>query len=130
MAIWDFEIIDGMSHPDRIRDHVAHMSQSQRTVHAWMTATLDVAYPITYGLLFAGLSLRVFRPIFVIPAIAVIPVDLTEGFAQVLILTGNDSLLWLKAYVTPLKRLFFVSAILIALLAVGLDVKNRKKRNN
>lgn len=128
MAAWEFEIIDEMSDPELIRAHVEAMTQTQRTVHAWMTATLDVAYPLTYGALFTGLTLRAFRPIFALPAIAVIPTDLVEGVAQVLFLLGNDSLLWIKSFVTPLKLTLFFAALLIALIALGVDFKKRRQK--
>lgn len=123
MYIWDFHVIDEMSNPEAIRQHIGEMSVLQRNVHAWTTATLDVAYPLTYGPLFAGLVLRAFRTLFAVPAIAVIPIDLTEGIVQVLALTQTRDLLWLKAYVTPTKLVLFVGAMLIALLALMLSLR-------
>lgn len=123
MAIWDFTIIDEMSDPEKIRGHIAEMSEGQRIAHAWMTATLDVAYPLTYGPLFYGLTVKAFRPVFAIPAVAVVPTDLTEGVIQVLALTGTESVIWLKAYVTPLKLLLFGLAVLIAVLALIVSIR-------
>ena len=128
MAIWDFGIIDEMSDPEKIQRHIDNMSQSQRMTHAWMTGTLDVAYPLTYGALFAGLSLRAFRPSFAIPAFAVIPTDLSEGVVQILLLTGNDQLLWLKAYITPLKFALIIIALLIAIPAIAMEIRNARRR--
>ncbi len=128
MALWDFTIIDEMSDPEIIRQHIREMNDTQRSVHAWMTATLDVAYPLTYGSLFAGLALRAFKPTFSVPATAVIPVDLAEGVVQVMALTGGESLLWLKAYLTPLKLLLFVAAMMIAIFAVVRALRNRLRR--
>jgi len=130
MAIWDFTIIDEMSDPEKIRLHIGEMSDTQRAVHAWMTATLDVVYPLTYGLLFAGLSLRAFPKFMSIPAIAVIPTDLAEGAIQVMVLTGTYDLLWLKALVTPLKLLLFVVAIAVAISAVVLGIRTRQRRKS
>ena len=118
MAYWDFTIIDEMSDPDYIQRHIEEMSAAQRMAHAWMTATLDVAYPLTYGALFVGLALKAFRPLLAAPAIAVIPTDLAEGLVQVMALTGNGDLLWLKAYLTPAKLALFILAIIIALAAL------------
>lgn len=128
MALWDFAIIDEMSDPEKIRRHIAEMSHGQRVAHAWMTATLDVAYPLTYGALFAGLALRAFSPSFAIPAIAVIPTDLTEGLVQILVLLGDDNLLWLKAYITPLKIILFIVAMIIAIGALVIELIRRRKR--
>ncbi|MEM7637806.1 MAG: hypothetical protein AAF269_01990 [Pseudomonadota bacterium] len=126
MWIWDFHIIDEMSHPESISAHIAAMSETQRVVHAWMTATLDVAYPLTYGPLFAGLALQRFKPAFAIPAVAVIPTDLAEGYVQVTALLGDDSLLWMKAYLTPLKLALFIAAMGIAIAALVVWFRNRK----
>ena len=123
MAHWDFAVIDEMSDPEHIRSHIAAMSETQRHVHAWTTATLDVAYPLTYGALFAGLALTRFSRIFCAPAIAVIPVDLAEGHVQVMALLGNDQLIDLKTVLTPLKLILFVLAALIAIAALILRVR-------
>jgi len=127
MAVWDFEVIDEISDPEKVRHHIAEMSALQRTVHAWTTATLDVAYPLTYGPLFAGFALRALKPIFAVPAIAVIPTDLTEGVVQVLALTGSGDLIWLKAYLTPLKLVLFLIAMMIAVGALGVMFLRRKQ---
>ena len=126
MAIWDFTIIDEMYDPEHIREHIAKMSEVQRQAHAWMTATLDVAYPLTYGALFTGMALRTFKPVFALPALVVIPTDLLEGFVQVQAMLGNGSLIWLKAYVTPAKLVLFTLAILIALAALIIEIRRRR----
>ena len=129
MAIWEFQIIDEMSDPAAIRDHIAAMSETQKTAHAWMTATLDVAYPLTYGALLAGLALQRFHPVLATPAILVIPVDLAEGYVQVTALMGNEAQLWLKAYLTPAKLALFIVAIFIALGALCLLLISRLTNN-
>lgn len=129
MQIWQFTIIDEMYVPEQISAHVGAMTPEQRTVHIWMTATLDVAYPFVYGSFFIGVALRFFDkfgPWLAVPSIAVIPIDLTEGLVQILILNGNEHVIWLKAIVTPVKLgLFFVglgiavTGLCIALLKRG-----------
>jgi len=130
MAVWDFEVIDEISDPEKVRLHIAEMSALQKSVHAWTTATLDVAYPLTYGALFAGLAWRAFKPLYALPAIAVIPTDLAEGFVQVMALTGNSDLVWLKAYLTPAKLTLFFAAIAIAVAALGMEYLRRRKSKN
>lgn len=129
MQHWDFTVIDEMSDPDHIRAHIAAMSDLQRQVHAWTTATLDVAYPLTYGPLFAGMALLRFRPVYTVPAIAVIPTDLAEGAVQVMALLGDDQLIGWKAMLTPLKLGLFLIAIIIALAALGLILKDKFRRS-
>lgn len=127
MAIWDFSVIDEISDPALVRQYIAEMSALQRSVHVWTTATLDVVYPLTYGPLFAGIALRAFKPVFAAPAIAVIPTDLAEGIVQVMALTGSSDLIWLKAYLTPMKLVLFLSAIAIALAALWVGFRKRKQ---
>ena len=50
MQVWGFLMIDEMFKADQIADHIAAMSAKQRQVHIWTTATLDVLYPLAYGL--------------------------------------------------------------------------------
>ena len=118
MSVWDFHIIDEMSDPAKIKAHITAMSETQRRTHAVMTATLDVAYPLTYGALFGGLALKVFRPIFAAPSFLTVPTDLAEGAVQILVLNGDMQFLWLKAYLTPLKLILFITAIIIAIFAL------------
>jgi len=111
---YDLTLVDGISSPDVTRQVIAEFSEGQRTAHAWITATLDVAYPLAYGLLFAGVSLRFFpvlgRYLAVAPLVC-IPVDLFEGLVQVLALIGATDWLALKAVVTPLKTLLFLCGL-------------------
>lgn len=119
MLIWDFKLIDEMYRADEIEAHVRAMSSTQRTVHAWMTGTLDVLYPLTYGGFFIGAALRFFdRRWLVIPSVLVIPTDLAEGATQLLILNGNMEALPFKEIFTPLKLVFYFSALAIACLGL------------
>ncbi len=130
MQIWQFEIIDEMSEPDQIRAHVAAFTATQKTVHAWMTATLDVAYPLAYGGFFIGMALRFFdRAGFwlALPSALVIPVDLAEGYVQVMLLTGDDSLLHYKQILTPLKLGLFIPGLIISLVGAGIAIARRRR---
>lgn len=134
MHIWDFVIIDEMYVAETITEHLASMTPTQKVVHAWMTGTLDVAYPFAYGAFFIGMALRFYGskgPYLALPSIAVIPVDLCEGMIQIMLLNGNESLLWLKEIVTPLKLGLFIiglSIAIIGLLIAGKQfISNRPK---
>ncbi len=131
MQVWQFELIDEMSDPNQIRAHVAGFSKAQKTAHIWMTATVDVAYPLAYGSLFMGMALRFFgRAGFwlALPSLFVIPVDLAEGFVQVMFLSGDDSLLHLKSILTPLKLWLFIPGAIIALIGAGIAIKNKRSQ--
>lgn len=133
MRVWDFHLIDEMYDPDQILAHISAMTQTQRTAHIWMTATLDVAYPFAYGGLFIGLAWRYFETIghwLAMPSIAVIPVDLTEGAIQVLLLMGHGGVVGGKAIVTPLKLILFIFGLAVALIAVGKAITRRMRTQN
>ena len=123
-----FPILDAMSDPSKIECHIKAMTDANLHDHILMTATLDVALPLTYGALFAGLALKVLRPLFALPSVMAIPVDLTEGVVQIMTLKGRTDVLWLKAYVTPLKFALSGLAAVIAIYAVAQLWKARPKR--
>ncbi len=117
---WQLTLLDGITSPAEARSVLEGLTPHQRMVHAWITATLDVAYPFAYGGLFAGSVLRVFTRhgrYLALPALLVIPIDLVEGAVQILALTGTADWLALKAVVTPAKMLLFVAALLLATAA-------------
>ena len=110
---WGLTLLDSITSPDDARALIASFSPEQITVHVWTTAVVDVAYPLAYGLFFAGSALCFFGRFGVylaLPAFLVIPVDLVEGLAQVLGLLGTVDLLDWKAILTPAKfGLFFIA---------------------
>lgn len=118
MDYYQMQFIDSMSEPDVVRATIAGFSPEQVTVHIWVTAVLDVIYPLVYGALFIGVALRFFPKAGVwiaLPGLIVIPVDLAEGVVQVLALTDSVDLIDLKAILTPLKTNLFIVALLIAI---------------
>ena len=121
----DLTLIDRIGDPEQIRQTISSMNAMQRQVHIWTTATLDVLYPLTYGLLFAGLSLSQFRRFWALPAMIVIPIDLLEGVVQMILLLGNDHWIGLKAILTSTKFVFFALAALIALAALMVGIMAR-----
>jgi hypothetical protein len=125
---YDLHIIDEISDPDQIRAVVAAMSDEQRSAHWWMTLVLDYFYPLAYGGFFAGMALRFFGkagPWLALPALICIPADVIENTVQLFILAGDDSLIWLKAIMTPLKLAAFIPAALIALIGLGIAAYRR-----
>lgn len=118
-AQWEFRFLDGIVSPAEAQAVLDQMIPAQKSVHLWTTASLDVAYPIIYGALFIGASLRFFPQYghwLALPGLLAIPVDLLEGVVQCLALAGNPDLLVAKVVLTPLKFLLFLVA---GLLAVG-----------
>ena len=119
-AQWDLTLLDAVSSPAEVRQIIGEMSSQQRSAHAWITATLDVAFPLAYGGLFAGVALSIFKKYgryLAIPGIVVIPVDLLEGVVQVLALTGAADLVDTKAFLTPLKSTLLLAGIAITFAA-------------
>ena len=118
-AQFDLVLLDGISSPAIARETLASFSTEQRVAHAWITATMDVVYPLVYGPLFAGVTLLFFpkRRWLALPGLLVIPVDLFEGLVQVLALLEVSDWLGAKALVTPLKLLLFACGLITALAA-------------
>ena len=119
-SYWGFSFIDSISSPEELRSIIAGMSAEQKMSHAWATSTLDVAFPISAGLLFAGVALCFFPKYGIylaLPGFLAIPTDLFEGVIQILALTDTADLLDLKAIVTPLKACFLLSGLAIAIIA-------------
>ena len=130
MQIWQFEIIDEMYVADQILAHIDAMTPEQREVHAWLTATIDVAYPLAYGGFFIGVALKAFPRaglLLALPSMLVIPTDLIEGFAQVMLLSGDASYIDIKVAATPIKLMLFVVGLVITLAGlVSLYLERRK----
>ncbi|WP_124916938.1 hypothetical protein [Alteromonas flava] len=132
MYVEQFQIIDEMFIPAEILAHINAMTERQKNVHIWLTATLDVAYPFAYGALFIGLTLRSF-PVhgywLMLPSILVIPVDLLEGVIQILLLRGHDDVVTIKSVVTALKLILFVTGLMVGVVATIRLLTSRKHRN-
>ena len=116
---WGFTFIDSISSPEELRTIIGGMSAEQKISHAWATSTLDVAFPVSAGLLFAGVALCFFPKYGIylaLPGLLAIPTDLFEGVIQILALTDTADLLDLKAIVTPLKACLLLTGLLIAVV--------------
>lgn len=119
---FDLHIIDEISDPDQIRGVVAAMTPAQKSAHWWMTLSLDYFYPLAYGGFFAGIAFRYFGSYgtwLALPALICVPADVAENTVQLFILSGDESLIWLKAIMTPVKLITFILAGIIALIGLG-----------
>lgn len=117
--IWNLSFLDAMSDPDEVRATIASMSSDQRVAHAWITATLDVLYPLAYGALFVGSAYAFygrFGWLIALPFFVLVPVDLLEGVVQVLALNGVADWVDAKAVLTPLKTGLFLFGVLITVV--------------
>ena len=111
VSIWGITFIDAMSDPVAVRQAISDMTPNQRVVHAWVTATLDVAYPLAYSALFIGSAYAFYERFgryIAIVLLVVVPTDLLEGVIQVLALTNSADFVEAKAVLTPLKTGLFL----------------------
>ena len=130
MWIWDFQVIDEIFLRQDIINAVVAMDDTQRQVHAVTTATLDVAYPFAYGAFQAGMAYRYLgrwgRWIAPLSLIC-IPVDLVEGFAQVMILSDQMRYVTLKTVATPIKLALYVPGLIAALIALWIAARESRR---
>jgi len=114
------QFLDMVSKPEDTRAVFDAMTPSERSAHLWATVLLDTAYPLCFGLFFAGMAWRFFGkwgPFAAIPGFAVLVVDLTENTLQAITLSGAAYLLEAKEWVSPLKMNLFYLAAAIAFVA-------------
>jgi hypothetical protein len=119
------QYLDMLDDPAEVRAVLSGMNEAQKTAHVRVTLLIDTLFPLSFGLLFAGLAWRFFgrwgRPA-AVPGFAVLVVDLTENMIQALALSGAADVLDAKAWVTPLKMGLFYLAALLALAALGIGL--------
>jgi len=110
--------LDGLSDPADARSLISSWTDEQRGLHALITATLDVLYPLVYGAWFAGSALCFYSRAGVWLAwlfAVLVGVDLLEGVVQVLALLDIADVLAAKQVLTPAKfLLFFVGLAVVA----------------
>ena len=124
-------LLDAVADPTEARALVEGLTKEQRQAHAWITGTLDVAYPLAYGALFFGATLRFFPRkgvLLAIPILIGVPADFLEGLVQILALTGQVDWLAAKAVLTPVKGGAFVYGAVMALLGVALSFREQGVR--
>jgi hypothetical protein len=124
-------LLDAVADPTEARALIEGLTSEQRQAHAWVTGTLDVAYPLAYGGLFLGAMLRFFPrrgPLLAIPVLIGVPADFLEGLVQILALTGQADWLAAKAVLTPVKGGAFVYGAVLALLGSVLSFREKGVR--
>ena len=124
-------LLDAVADPTEARALIEGLNSEQRQAHAWITGTLDVAYPLAYGALFLGATLRFFPrkgALLAIPILIGVPADFLEGLVQLLALTGQVDWLAAKAVLTPVKGGAFVYGAVMALLGVALSFREQGVR--
>lgn len=125
------QFLDMSSAPADTRAVFDAMTASERSMHFWLTVLMDTAYPLSFGLFFAGMAWRFFGkfgPFAAIPGFAVLIVDLTENTLQAITLSGAAYVLEAKEWVTPLKMNLFYLAALIAGVAACIAVFNMARK--
>ena len=119
------QFLDMLSAPADASAAFNAMTAEQKSTHFWITVLMDTAYPLCFGLFFAGMAWRFFGkfgPLAAIPGFAVLIVDLTENTLQAITLSGAAYVLEPKEWISPLKMNLFYLAALIALVAAGIAI--------
>lgn len=128
MYVGEFGIIDEMYVADEIKTHLDEMSSYQKTLHVWLTGTIDVIYPFAYGTFFIGVALKAFGRFGIwlaVPSLFAIPADLTEGFAQIMLLTEHEEFMNLKTLSTKAKLALYFTGLTTTALGLILIAKKR-----
>lgn len=89
-------------------------------VHLYLSAGVDMVYPLAYGTFVAGICLRYGGPhgwLWALPILAAAGFDLAENLVQVQALTGDTGVLAAKTFLTPPK---FALAAIGSALAIWL----------
>lgn len=133
MQAIDGPLLDMIASGEAAMVRLNGMDVYQRTAHFRATVTLDVAYPLVYGMFFIGLLSRLawrWRWVLIwVPLVAVLA-DLSENLLQAMALSGSaPEILHAKDVVTPLKAGAFILTIaLCALLAIAAFYKHFKAK--
>ncbi|MEL6662976.1 MAG: hypothetical protein AAFR33_08230 [Pseudomonadota bacterium] len=87
-------------------------------IHLYLSAGVDMLYPLAYGIFVAGLCFRYGAPrggLYALPILAAAGFDIAENVVQVIALTGDPEILALKTVLTPAKFGFAAIGSLIAI---------------
>ncbi|MEO0467293.1 MAG: hypothetical protein AAF216_12190 [Pseudomonadota bacterium] len=89
-------------------------------VHLYLSAGVDMVYPLSYGLFVAGVCIRYggqHGVMLAVPILGAAAVDISENIVQIIALAGDTSVLWLKSILTPAKFVLAAIGSCLAILA-------------
>ena len=124
-------LLDSIWSPGDALCELAMMSAVEKATHLRVTLIYDTLYPISYVLLLIGTTWRFggrFRHWLIWPAITAGTLDLIENASQALALSGNPSLLFLKAFATPGKFVCVGVAMVLAIVTVATAIARRLRK--
>lgn len=87
-------------------------------IHLYLSAGVDMVYPLAYGAFVGGLCLRYGGPrgwVYALPIFGAVGFDIVENLVQVQALAGNTGMLSAKTFLTPPKFILAAVGSLIAL---------------
>lgn len=123
------EILDRVDKVTEVQELLNRMSPEEKNSHFFMTLFLDTLFPLVYGVFFLGTTSRVFQNIgnrLCIPTLALVPIDLSENFIQLLALKKHEELLPIKEILTPLKFILFDASLVISVISISYILCKRR----
>ena len=133
MEAIDGPLLDMIASGEAAMVRLNGMDVYQRTAHFRATVTLDIAFPLVYGMFFIGLLSRLawrWRWVLIwVPLVAMLA-DLSENLLQAMALSGSaPEILHAKDVVTPLKGgALLLTVALCAPLAIAALIKYYKAK--
>ena len=116
---FELVLLDNLWQPERVRAAIADMDATQRAAHIWLTSSVDVVFPIAFGLFVLGSGLRLQparrKPITAL-VMLLIGFDLLEGTVQILALTSQVDWLAAKQILTPVKLGWYLVGLVLVVL--------------
>ena len=116
---FELVLLDNLWQPERVRAAIADMDATQRAAHIWLTSSVDVVFPIAFGLFVLGSGLRLQparrKPITAL-VMLLIGFDLLEGTVQILALTSQVDWLASKQIITPVKLGCYLAGLVLVVL--------------
>ena len=108
------------------------MSDSRRNAHIWITLILDTLFPVVYGLLLIGTTMKLYSNQtlgWIAPALILVAVDLIENMVHVLALLSHEPVLVFKRFLVPAKWLLTAVAVVIIVIPGLKRLVNSIKQN-
>ncbi|MCW8194834.1 hypothetical protein F6455_08545 [Proteobacteria bacterium 005FR1] len=118
-ASWGLELLDEIYRPDQVREALREMSQEQKLAHVWISASLDLIFPLVLGGLLGGLTIKLLPSCvryLLIPVATAVLVDLWENTLQIVVLLELKNVVEAKAIATAVKMAAYLVALTIVML--------------